>query len=176
MKKLMIAAAIVCAAAISHGAALNWSMSGITGTATQQATGNVGYYMLASTWDAFSALTPDKVGAFCADNYAYTSTTTPGRGGASLIGKSGDVYSGGDDASGYIVLFDNADATKAANYANTTVWEVTIPSSGDGSYTAVFASDTAGWKEIPLTPVPEPTSGLLLLIGVAGLALKRRRA
>ncbi len=28
----------------------------------------------------------------------------------------------------------------------------------------------------PIDPVPEPTSGLLLLLGVAGLALKRKRA
>ena len=32
-----------------------------------------------------------------------------------------------------------------------------------------------GWYA-PSTPVPEPTSGLLMLLGMAGLALKRKRA
>ena len=40
---------------------------------------------------------------------------------------------------------------------------------GTGNYLGAW--DTAGWQS-----VPEPTSGLLLLIGVAGLALRRRRA
>ena len=35
---------------------------------------------------------------------------------------------------------------------------------------------TSGWKTYGSSPVPEPTSGLLLLLGVAGLALKRKRA
>lgn len=34
----------------------------------------------------------------------------------------------------------------------------------------------ANWEAMGGTPIPEPTSGLLLLLGVAGLALKRKRA
>ncbi len=40
-------------------------------------------------------------------------------------------------------------------------------------------SATSGWQTYTApgpAPIPEPTSGLLLLIGVAGLALKRKRA
>ena len=55
----------------------------------------------------------------------------------------------------------------------------TIPGTAgvDTQYYADFTNDTAyvagDWKTMA---VPEPTSGLLLLIGVAGLALKRKRA
>ena len=50
----------------------------------------------------------------------------------------------------------------------------TIPY-GDG---ILFRDDEgSGWMPYTApTPVPEPTSGLLLLLGVAGLALKRKRA
>ena len=37
-------------------------------------------------------------------------------------------------------------------------------------------SSVGNWQVAASSPVPEPTSGLLMLLGVAGLALRRRRA
>ena len=44
------------------------------------------------------------------------------------------------------------------------------------SKNGTFSSTTGYWAAEGWQSVPEPTSGLLLLIGVAGLALRRRRA
>ena len=82
------------------------------------------------------------------------------------------TYSGGDEVSAYIVLFDAADATAAKYYAATAVDTKTVPSSGNLSWSKTMAQ-TSGWTT---TAVPEPTSGLLMLLGMAGLALRRRRA
>ena len=49
------------------------------------------------------------------------------------------------------------------------------PSVGDLS-NFLFGSSTAGATSWQAASVPEPTTGILLLLGMAGLALKRRRA
>jgi len=48
----------------------------------------------------------------------------------------------------------------------------------DASTLATFTFTSAGTSSAPnnFTAVPEPTSGLLMLLGMAGLALRRRRA
>ena len=55
-----------------------------------------------------------------------------------------------------------------------------INAGGTSGAAAMSASDGwqgAGWYSVAATSnVPEPTSGLLMLLGVAGLALKRKRA
>ena len=43
-------------------------------------------------------------------------------------------------------------------------------------YSGAFKTVNATYSGAGWYAVPEPTSGLLLLIGVAGLALKRKRA
>lgn len=174
MKKLIIAAAITCIAVVSNAAAVAWSLTGVTDSPdTAKAAGWVAYFMDGSTYGAFSALSADQVGAYAAANYTYTATTATGRGGAVGVTQTTGTYSAGDEVSAYIVIFNSADATAATYYAATALDTKTVPSSGNLQWTKEFATTTSGWQT---TAVPEPTSGLLMLLGVAGLALRRRRA
>lgn len=173
MKKLILAVAIICAATVSQAASVAWGLSGVTASpANAAAAGWVAYFMEGSTYSTFTSTAADKLGAYCAANYTYTTTTSSGRTGVQASATSG-TYAGGDSVSAYIVLFDAAAATEAKYYAATAVDTKTVPSSGNLQWAMTFSSDTSGWTT---TAVPEPTSGLLMLLGMAGLALRRRRA
>ena len=176
MKKLIITAAIVLAAVASQAAAVAWSITSVTDSpSTAKAAGWVAYFMDGSTYSAFSALTADKVAEYAAGNYTYTANTVKAaRGGAVSASGSNGNYTAGDEVSAYIVLFNAADATAADYYAVTSVMNTTVPSVGSTFSMAYnFETATSGWQT---TAVPEPTSGLLMLLGMAGLALRRRRA
>ena len=172
MKKLIIAMAIACVAVASQAAAVAWSITGVTDSPeTAKAAGWVAYFMDGSTYSTFSGTAADQIGAYCAANYTYTATSVSARGVVSAGATSG-TYSSGDEVSAYIVIFDSSDATSAKYYAATDVDTKTVPSSGNLSWSKAM-STTSGWQT---TAVPEPTSGLLMLLGMAGLALRRRRA
>ena len=173
MKKLLVGLAIAGAAMLSHGAACSWALSGVTASPDNAAAaGWVAYFMDGSTYTAFSALTADKVGEYAAANYTYTANTAAGRTGVGVTQTAG-TYSPGDSVSAYVVLFDASSVADAKNYAVTSVLDKQVPASGNLQMAWAFSTDTAGWQT---TAVPEPTSGLLLLLGMAGLALKRKRA
>ena len=79
------------------------------------------------------------------------------------------------------VVDDTIDAFKAykGNYIISSVDTVTataIPGATPVPYLKAVDTKTYGAGDWLATPAPEPTSGLLLLLGVAGLALRRRRA
>lgn len=80
----------------------------------------------------------------------------------------------------YVICFDkdsNYDYMYVSPVANPQGYSYNFNAAGTSGAAAMSASggwQGAGWYTA--SNVPEPTSGLLMLLGVAGLALKRKRA
>ena len=198
MKKLMIAAAIVCAAAFAQAASISWQ-SGTINVAKDAAgtTGTSPAGMNAVTMYVF-ALTSDPVGQeggkTAAEKYAAAQKMdaaalyeTYVKGGETPAGSKTTMPTGATqplsqsvgDASGLnyaVVLFvdkTNANLGDAEAFVKSVVTVTDIQGSGMTTKGNMIASAQKDWQAYP---VPEPTSGLLLLLGVAGMALRRRRA
>ena len=179
MKKIMIAAVAIMLGIAANAASVDWGISNVKHpTAGGAPAGWVAYVLDGSDYAAFSALDGDKVAAFAAANAIASGATAVGRGGVAGVSISGGNYAANETVSSFLVIFDNASAAAAGNYAFTDVATTTIAEGGASGtinyedFSSAVASN-GGWQS---TDVPEPTSGLLLLLGVAGLALKRKRA
>lgn len=181
MKKLVIMAAVAMMAAVVNAAACTWSIAGAT-TATIKngsdvwsaaGTSPMAYLILAS--DAAAVETALAKGSMDT-TYAKASVNEFNARGR-FSGVAVDLPSASTEYSMVLVYTDKTDASK--------IWyqfsSATSNASGsdDPMTPAVGASfgattfSASGWTA---AAAPEPTSGLLMLLGLAGLALKRKRA
>ena len=180
MKKLLIAAAVAVIGIVTNAASLDWSTYGYIndGSAdTDWITGGQAY-LVQVTDSAIFAI---------ADDLTVT--------GGSIVdsvgldgGSAGGTWNGTDalvDGQTYkfaVILTDKG--TAGTTPPTTGVYGV--DDNGGALYSvdwnaaiggSFIAADTYGGASISTAvAVPEPTSGLLLLLGMAGLALKRKRA
>ena len=185
MKKMIMAAAIVCAAAFANAAAVGWSCAGLTSFA-----GNQYYFCVlgqngVSDVATISALLTEgsdissyafgggKVAANGAATVAATTAGQPTLGAGTYTGFY-VLFDSNTPAAGeskYLIISDAAGLTKSVSSTAATVGFV-------GGNQSAFANNSANWQSFGSAgPIaPEPTSGLLLLLGMAGLALKRKHA
>ena len=190
MKKLILFAAIgVCCAV--RAASFTW---GSDNTVNDLNTAEGGYVSEGTTYYLFAVgSATDAISSFDKDAHKITvGGTTYSAVDSHVInttdydtGAFADVYT--DDASTinqnyYVVLFDTGTADNAGS-GMFTVSGVTDTGTPPNYKTAIDATGigTAANMVIPVTggstgDIPEPTSGLLLAIGGAMLALRRKRA
>lgn len=195
MKKLMIVAAVAVAALATNAASFIWSNTG-------GATNGVIYDYQANSTKLYSSTVPYTAYLICVSDTTQSALLEAVRGGASLAtygitgasatlnssskiaatdafdyGTTGNYYDFYfailDAANDQILISDlvtDAEAqlsgTTLVAFSGSKTWS--NQAFGDATYSA------AGWYAT--AAVPEPTSGILLLLGFAGLVLKRKRA
>ena len=182
MKKLMIALAAVAVATVSQAASINWGGAISLPDGMTEVTAGTSAYLVysASTFsdtgslrfDGTNLKSGDSTIASTVDSYAITADDAANWTFSKTYGKPGS------DVNGYYAILVG-DAPTANNYSFYS-FEVTGTTAQSTAVDAILGHN---WDPDYLTQggytvtgaVPEPTSGLLILLGVAGLALRRRR-
>ena len=170
MKKLFTLAVAISTAALTNAASFNWQVNGA------QATENYQVYIVGSiveSWTSVSdlATAASKFG----DATSGTITKTGIRYGASGAATIDSISKTKADVFFVIVSGDEATTYNYVQYdVASSVYEGTDSSSS--AFTIKAADLVAGTQGSFAGSIPEPTSGLLMLVGLAGLALHRKRA
>ena len=192
MKKLMIAPAAMIIGLGAQAATVSWSVSsvklpgadGASGSVSALAKVTMSVYLTDATTFAGAADSAGVLSAVSGKTADYSDKTNMSK----LTLTSGDTYKAGDNVYAFVVLsYTDADgqAWAVANKAQATIVESlgvaqnpvvdqlnTIWGGGSDAVAFSGSGSTIGGY----AAVPEPTSGLLMLVGLGALALRRRRA
>ena len=188
MKKLIVAMCVVAFGLAAQAATVNWSFSWATDADGNDLTSGTAYLMNVATMSvsaaqtALTAKTFDATKAIDTTGITYNDSDGGHGGNVKTVSLTGDQ-------SFYVVL------VAGDNYGITSTKPVTMKSIGDTAVPFYELSDDSGNSTLPVAwspggiaggggggggqgdnPAPEPTSGLLLLVGGALLGLRRKRA
>jgi len=182
MKKLIMLASVAMLSCAATAASFTWGFSSgsiraFDGEYLEGGTALLYLGTVTASDTAFSLSSGAKLLASAGQNqntYKFGDLTTP---------IAGDLDSDAAGQAFTLILLEKSDVSNLAGYeghyiiAPGTSGQATDPM-GETTW-ATFTNGTAfvagDWQSMTAS-VPEPTSGLLLLIGMAGLALKRKRA
>ena len=171
MKKLIVVLGAVAIAMGVQAASVDWKVAGTA------ATNGYNVYLLtdlASSYESAAALASAAVGsgtiAKVGRDYGATGTA------------ASDAITTDSMKNAYWVIVAPGDNVTSYNYVkadmSAMVYDPDKQESSPGAFSSVTAANMlAGTSaNFQTQTVPEPTSGLLIVLGMAGLALRRRRA
>ena len=185
MKKLLTAIVIALTAIGVNAATVSWSVN--CGWVTQADTdgdstlsGYVGYLFDASSYtqSALQTALTTSGSSVLSSALGHGSVTADGELIFSGAGLSYDDSTNPAWAKALLVIVDSAASEGSpftfASFPDVKVTDAVIAGGAEfGSGLDIYTGAPSTWSTVA---TPEPTSGLLLLLGMAGLALKRKRA
>ena len=177
MKKLVVATIAVAFAAVTQAASFSWDNGDgdlfVSSGAGTTATGYIAYLLDAGVTPTATAQTAFAAGDFSALAKGWEADDLAD--GGWLEGNNISGFTAGTSYNFYLAVFDSSTVEGAKNFYISDTAAVSFPGSGlpgSASFDLSATSSAGAWT----AAAPEPTSGLLLLLGMAGLALKRKRA
>ena len=183
MKKLMMAISAVVLGFVANAAALDWSTWGYTGDPADEnyLNGSMAYLVMVTDTTTFSVDNDLSVtGGSIVDSSQFAD---------GVVGGTWNDTAALVDGTTYYFAIIGTTAGSSSSVPTTGLYGVDAngaTGSSSGFYQVAWNASTGGslgpdWDNFGglaanTAVAPEPTSGLLLLLGMAGLALKRKRA
>ena len=183
MKKLMIALGVIAITAVTQAASVKWNSGmlkaasnaeGVSGSAT--ASSYTAYLYTLDAYNTASGTSVDKLYAsYIGKQTPVAQATANGMGVANITQTGLDNGSNDNPITVYgMVIY--VDTATADSYDGVDAFVKVGFETGTYKDTTGLQFSNMGTQQANWTAVPEPTSGLLMLLGMAGLALRRRRA
>ena len=174
MKKLMIIASVMMLALASQAAQFNWCFTANKNTASSlNLSGATVYMLLASDYDSSKQYSLSDIESAAKSQGTLKVGMSASTGNVTV----NDSWVVADTSYDWYAIVVNGDQyfVSLSAKTSTAVADTAVP--GNMTYGSNQEMATASnWKTLATVSVPEPTSGLLMLVGLGALALRRRRA
>ena len=182
----MIAVATIAVSVFANAASVSWTSGYVNDPTGAVANKNVTAYLWVIDAATYNTLAANTTGSAMSDavyaSYgsklgdAYTSKTTSKKGVADLVDDS-KAYGAGDSAYAAILYtYGSGDDLQFMGNVGKVTFESALDVESANMSQFLLGNTSAAAPAWSTGAVPEPTSGLLVLLGMAGLALRRRRA